>query len=162
VPASEPGEPPEDPEPDPESAWPPFALLPEDEPLEEPPDEPLDPEPPGVVPDPELVAPPPLDPDAPARDELEVPLFCPVETLPPEDDPHAASVATRAESPSFDRTEISVMAPEQWRQRAKSVSMRASGRKSTPRATQASRRLEKSFQRYGKFADRRTSLGREK
>ncbi len=71
--------------------------------------------------DPELAA-PPLDPDAAAADELGVPPSSPVETLPPEDDPHAASVATRAKDTSFDGTEISLMTPEQWRQRAKSVS----------------------------------------
>jgi len=123
VPASEPDEPPEAPEPDPESVWPPFPLPPEDDPVEveEPPDQPLDPEPPGVVLDPELAA-PSLDPDAAAADELGVPPSAPVETLRAEDDPHAASVATRAESPSFERTEILLMAPEQWRQRAKSAS----------------------------------------
>ena len=120
MPASEPDEPPEDPEPDPESGWPPFPLPPEEDPLEDPADEPLGPELLGVVLDPELAA-PTLDPDVPAADELGVPPFSPVETLPPEDDPHAATVATRAGNTSFDRTEISLM-PKQWRQRAKSVS----------------------------------------
>jgi hypothetical protein len=62
---------------------------PEDEPLEEPLGEPLDPEPLGVVLDPELAA-PPLEPDAAVADDFGVPPSSPVETLPAEDDPHAA------------------------------------------------------------------------
>src|SRR5579859_3534636 len=96
--ASESDEPPDDPGPDPESVWPTFPLPPEDDPLEGAED---DPELPEVVPDPELAAAPPLDPDAAAADELGVPPSPPVQTLPAEDDPHAPSVATRAESPSF-------------------------------------------------------------